>query len=318
MRLGAHLSGSGVLFTRIFSSDLRRAVKTANLIDDAQLADVDSDDPSRRRRWSLPVLREKDFGSLEGVSWVQRSSPSPSKPAGGRTRREVTKADPDFVPPESAESVNLRTDSFLADHIWPLVVSERAGPTEHVVAVVSHGITLSHLWQRLVRLMPAASLALSAALRGEGMVGVPDRISWINTGYLEIFLQKKDVTAPTTTTAPHLVDSAGGRAFLEADSGTRESRPAPPKEDLAVAIASDVKPASEVEIGDPTRRPAGGGTESLPPMPMKLHGCTATIIAVNSIEHLRGLKRTRGGVGSSVHSESQKSLETFFKRKKPN
>lgn len=38
------------------------------------------------------------------------------------------------------------------------------------------------------------------------------------------------------------------------------------------------------------------------------------ICAVNSTEHLIGLKRTRGGVGSSVVDEKQKKLETFFKR----
>ena len=37
---------------------------------------------------------------------------------------------------------------------------------------------------------------------------------------------------------------------------------------------------------------------------------------VNKKEHLQGLKRTRGGVGSSTHDERQKGIETFFKKRK--
>lgn len=40
------------------------------------------------------------------------------------------------------------------------------------------------------------------------------------------------------------------------------------------------------------------------------------ICAVNSTEHLIGLKRTRGGVGSSVVDDKQKKLDTFFKKPK--
>lgn len=48
----------------------------------------------------------------------------------------------------------------------------------------------------------------------------------------------------------------------------------------------------------------------------KLVGWTLQVTAVNSTEHLQGLKRTGGGVGSARHDEKQKSIETFFKRRK--
>lgn len=35
---------------------------------------------------------------------------------------------------------------------------------------------------------------------------------------------------------------------------------------------------------------------------------------VNKKEHLNGLKRTRGGVGSAQHDETQQSIDTFFKK----
>ena len=47
-----------------------------------------------------------------------------------------------------------------------------------------------------------------------------------------------------------------------------------------------------------------------------LHGWKMTIKAVNGKEHLKGLKRTGGGVGSSKYDESQKKIESFFVPKK--
>ena len=40
------------------------------------------------------------------------------------------------------------------------------------------------------------------------------------------------------------------------------------------------------------------------------------VLAVNSREHLRGLKRTGGGVGSSRYDEGQKSIDSFFRKKR--
>lgn len=41
-----------------------------------------------------------------------------------------------------------------------------------------------------------------------------------------------------------------------------------------------------------------------------------TIITVNGKDHLQSLKPTRGGLGSSGYDESQKKIDTFFKKKK--
>lgn len=49
-------------------------------------------------------------------------------------------------------------------------------------------------------------------------------------------------------------------------------------------------------------------------IPNILAGYKMTIIGINTKEHLRGLKRTGGGVGSSKHDEKQKSIESFFKK----
>lgn len=45
-----------------------------------------------------------------------------------------------------------------------------------------------------------------------------------------------------------------------------------------------------------------------------LNDSKLTIVAINGRDHLAGLKRTRGGLGSSPHDERQKRLDGFFKR----
>jgi broad specificity phosphatase PhoE len=57
--------------------------------------------------------------------------------------------------------------------------------------------------------------------------------------------------------------------------------------------------------------------EGLPAVaaPKKLD-MSLVVKAVNSVEHLKGLKKTRGGIGSSKHDEGQKSIESFFKKRK--
>ncbi|MCJ1253907.1 hypothetical protein MMC24_001721 [Lignoscripta atroalba] len=47
-----------------------------------------------------------------------------------------------------------------------------------------------------------------------------------------------------------------------------------------------------------------------------LSGWTMTINTINGKEHLKGLKRTGGGVGSSKFEEGQKKIESFFKKQK--
>jgi broad specificity phosphatase PhoE len=48
----------------------------------------------------------------------------------------------------------------------------------------------------------------------------------------------------------------------------------------------------------------------------KLLTMSLAVKAVNSLDHLKGLKKTRGGIGSSKHDEAQKTIETFFKKRK--
>ena len=53
---------------------------------------------------------------------------------------------------------------------------------------------------------------------------------------------------------------------------------------------------------------------SLPASPSVLYDRSLTVHAINSKEHLRGLKRTGGGLGSSKHDTKQKQIDSFFKK----
>jgi hypothetical protein len=47
-----------------------------------------------------------------------------------------------------------------------------------------------------------------------------------------------------------------------------------------------------------------------------LPGWNIIIQKINGKDHLKGLKRTGGGVGSSRFDEGQRKIETFFKKQK--
>ena len=58
------------------------------------------------------------------------------------------------------------------------------------------------------------------------------------------------------------------------------------------------------------------GTGPPPESVTCLHDCTVTVKTVNGKAHLQGLKRTKGGVGSAAFDKGQKSIDSFFKKRK--
>jgi hypothetical protein len=223
---------------------------------------------------------------LEGVSFVPRAS------GDSKSRKVVKKNDPDFVDIESKEAMTLRMDAFFDGHLFPLL--GQSG-TDSVVAIVSHGITLSVLWRRLLQRLPSKSVALHQELRAShGHLDIERLGGWSNTGYLEIELLRKEPP------------QAGPRVV---------SKQTPETEVLYVDTLATVVEAS------PDENTISTGIRAFhEPNPtsttMILTGWTTTIHAVNSKIHLAGLKRTGGGVGSSRHDDNQKSIDSFFKRKK--
>lgn len=253
-RLGTFFAAAGVLFTHIFSSDLDRAVKTAEAVRDAQTG------LSGRGEHALQIvkeslLQEQDFGSLEGVSF--RTMPPMNANSGtASTFKEV----------ETKESMARRADAFLDAYLGPTVaVVDRHNPL--IIAIVSHGMFLSTLWKRLLRRMPNKSVSFAAELpRPDQPISLEHLGGWANTGFLQLRLQ---LALPNHEQAPETVST---EASPQANNSST--------------------PHSEY-------------------FPWSL--CKMFVIAVNSKEHLNGLKRAKGGIGSAKFDEKQSSIKSFFK-----
>ena len=211
----------------------------------------------------LALLREQDFGSCEGKSFSarQRNSNISSK----EEYISQHSKDPSFRDVESKESMDSRMDTFIQDHLLQLLPDENLY-AESVVAVVSHGIILNHLWRCFMKLFPKRSVALAPGLElvGDRTVGLDYLGSWSNTGYLELHIQQ------------------------------------------AITDVDAVKSNSLQPVPQPPRR-----NTDFPPTSLKM-----VVKTVNGTEHLKSLKRTRGGVGSAKYDEGQKKIESFFKRTK--
>jgi hypothetical protein len=163
---------------------------------------------------------------------------------------------------------------------------------EHVVAVVSHGILLSVLWRRLLSRMPPNSVTLHPEiLVSHGKLDLERLGGWSNTGYLELEMRHSVIPLPPVTPST-FIDPVVALDLPEED-----------KMPQFVEAASTLSAARFV----PTNATTDAKT---------LSGWTTTVRSINSRKHLVGLKRTRGGVGSASHDESQQSIEFFFKKQK--
>jgi hypothetical protein len=182
---------------------------------------------------------------------------------------------------------------------------------ESCVAIVSHGIFLSTLWKRLLLRLPANSVVLSPELKATARPSLEHLGGWSNTGYLELHMTRSAAPNHISTTDVSLLVPLGS--------------PSLPAETLTVKVglwrirvthvSDDSEVAKKGVVEAPTITTEGVPQRSTPHI---AHGWRTTILSINSKDHLKGLKRTGGGVGSSRHDASQKRIETFFKRRKVN
>lgn len=294
-RLGLHFKALGLKFTHLFSSHLQRAAKTAGLIRDAQLlskheVEAARDVPEVVR---LRILMEQDFGDLEGKKWSNMQADLRTKPR--------------FMAVETKEAMSLRADAFLDDHLLPLLNVMDDG-AEHTVAIVSHGIFLSTLWKRLLRRLPSRSICLAPDLRSAASPSLEHLGGWSNTGYLELLMTRQDAASSTSKSGvswPHELKSNKTLGIVD---GPQE----------AVQKVTDGVEVSEASADIVADEAAVVPTLTTPHTtdPRITHDWTTTILTINGKDHLKGLKRTGGGVGSSRHDASQKGIESFFKRRK--
>jgi len=119
---------------------------------------------------------------------------------------------------------------------------------------------------------------------GEGR-GIEHLGGWANTGYLDLEIKRNAMT----------VQNLGGDS-LEKPSPSNDPTRNPLEPDISNTVATppQAPPAPKSTISD----------------------LSLVVKAVNSQEHLRGLKKTRGGIGSAKHDEKQQTMESFFKKRK--
>ncbi|KAF2866201.1 histidine phosphatase superfamily [Massariosphaeria phaeospora] len=296
-KLGLHFKALDLSFTHIFSSHLQRAAKTAGLIRDAQATAVAEPDSASEVPdvVQLPTLMEQDFGYYEGKKFHERAADS--KLTGKEHHRQEHKDTAGFVDVESKDSLAQRADTFLDGHLLPLL-EESISSTNYVVAVVSHGIMLSNLWKRLLLRLPPKSVAFSPKLVVTERNSLEHLGGWSNTGYLGLHMTR--VEAPgnpsrgskgnTGVTVANLPPSHGQKKPSSSTDGPSQDIP-----DTSTQSAEVPTPLSPCKVA---------------------YGWTTVIQTINGKDHLLGLKRTGGGVGSSRHDSSQKNIESFFKRGK--
>ena len=245
----------------------------------------------------LSSLQEQDFGFYEGKPFYAR--PRGSNKTGKEAHQDQHKKDIGFKDVESKESMAVRANDFLDHYLLPMLRTEI--PTdEHVVAVVSHGILLSTLWRCLRERFAARTVAVAPGSQVSSTGVMLDYLGgWSNTGYLELEIRKAERPL----------------------AGTSE-----PSQPVPTSFAASSKPVQEIQRPSSTSINSSDSTtkeRSLPersaPTPTQLdilYGWHMTIKTINGKDHLKGLKRTGGGVGSSQFEEGQKKIESFFKKQK--
>lgn len=151
-RLASHLS-EHVAIDRIFSSNLSRAVHTAQAILNAQKRAEDL------KLIQVSELREKDFGTGEGTKF------------GAATKHEGS---------ETPLAMRKRVDVFLDEHLPRL-------DEDSTVCIVAHGIILGTFYKAL-RDRTSSSAGPDAEPEGQASTFV--RPSWSNTGYIEALVTR--------------------------------------------------------------------------------------------------------------------------------
>ncbi|KAK0335358.1 hypothetical protein LTR91_007460 [Friedmanniomyces endolithicus] len=307
-RLGEHFAKTNnIHLTHIFASPLSRAFKTAEALLKAQGHDTagDGGDKDTLAIVKVPDLIEQDFGYYEGRPFYARSE---AKKSGREAHYERHKDDPDFVDVESKESMCKRADAFLDDHFMPLLDGQ--GVEDGLeVAIVSHGILLSHLWRRLLLRLPRKSLTIAPEVTAaRGSIVLEHLGGWSNTGYLELAMSRDTGSAML---AAVLTDAARGAEVPDALICPTPTSPTPIAAEESAVVNPDAPSAA------PSSPPRKTSTAHSPTASRRtLMGWSTHILVVDSKAHLSGLKRQRGGIGRLAHDEGQKKLTGFFKRQK--
>jgi len=212
-----------------------------------------------------------------------------------------------FVDVESKDSMARRADTFLDEHFMPLL-DTRAKPSDHVIAIVSHGRMLSVLWKRLLLRLPSESISFSPDLAANLRVSLEYLGAWSNTGYLDLHMK-------FATEEPHTVEDVLPPSV--AKQPTSRNHTPVVKVEMGHLDAQQVT-QSDTNTGKAEHKDASiQRTASIIPAssPKLAQGWTTVVQTINGKDHLRGLKRTRV-VGSAKYDDSQKSIDNYLEKQK--
>lgn len=170
--LARHFRDHAVRFTYVFSSDLDRASETAQGICQQQLG------ARILAPFQTALLKEQAFGALESTRW-QSGSPASATASPDALRG----GEPTYTQEESMASMKSRANSFLNDHILPLMRDKSA--SEEVIAVVAHGIILQVVWSCLTELFDPRDIHFGPGVQQEDL-GAYVQPTWSNSGYMEL------------------------------------------------------------------------------------------------------------------------------------
>ncbi|KAF4637499.1 hypothetical protein G7Y89_g585 [Cudoniella acicularis] len=285
-RLAIHLAATDIKISHIFSSDLQRAAKTADAIRVAQ-------SPASERVMRLPILREQDFGFYEGKQFFER--PRGSNKTGKEAHLAAHRNEPGFKDVESKPAMTLRMETFIDTHLLQLIKEVHE---EHAVVVVAHGIILTYLWRCIIRRFHPNDVSVAPGIV-TGDRGIEYLGGWSNTGYLELEVKQRamlvSIPLPIPVAEPVQAD-------ISAPSLPISRQPLPPSDSSSIPEQPNTPLSASVTSAEVSR-------------PKLLHH-SLVVKAVNSQEHLKGLKKTRGGIGSLKHDTSQKTVDSFFKKQR--
>ncbi|KAF7192556.1 Adenosylcobalamin/alpha-ribazole phosphatase [Pseudocercospora fuligena] len=302
--LGEHLAQRH-RFTHIFASPLSRAYRTAQAIQAAQPTVPSKSEPVQIVQ--VQELIEQNFGFYEGRQFQARTDP---KKTGREAHRLQHQNDPGFVDVESKDSMNRRADVFLDEHLMPLF-SQCRGQDRFCVAVVSHGMLLSHLWRRLLLRLPSKSVTVdSAVTAARGPVVLQHLGGFSNTGYLELAIKRVAGPQQSSVDNSTALSKQSSAVASSADAGTFNDTAEEKLQDLPM-------PTSDRSASPGPKHPTSEAVVETANDPLCLPtGWITLILSIDRKDHLTGLKRQRGGIGRSAHDEKQGRLEAFFKKQR--
>lgn len=281
-RLGQFLKSKDYHIRRIFSSDLQRAFLTAKSIDKYQRNDSTIT--------CLKCLREQDFGFYEGKKISSKDSITESS-----DNQIISQKNSSTKKVESRKSLVARADLFIDNYLSALLTEE---DEDHTIAVVSHGIFLGHFWVALLKRFSFCNIHirtdLSRKLIGRNLSYLGN---WSNTGYLEI-----DITKNRSFHANCNIEFSPDFDILPCHKTADDGLPQLSGQDKSLYDSNSTKTSE-------TPRDISERLNN-----RKFFNFFLEVKAINSIDHLHGLQKLRGGTGNLKYDPSQKKIDNYFQK----